>query len=42
MDSGNADALFRRAAWRLIPFMALMYVASFLDRVNIRDRKSVV
>ena len=35
MDSGNADALFRRAAWRLIPFMALMYVASFLDRVNI-------
>ncbi|HWA70490.1 MAG TPA: MFS transporter [Rhizomicrobium sp.] len=35
MDSVDADALFRRAAWRLIPFMALMYVASFLDRVNI-------
>ncbi|HEY8255890.1 MAG TPA: MFS transporter, partial [Rhizomicrobium sp.] len=24
-----------RAAWRLIPFMSLMYVVSFLDRVNI-------
>lgn len=31
----EADAILRRAAWRLIPFMALMYVASFLDRVNI-------
>ena len=31
----QADALFRRAAWRLIPFMSLMYVVSFLDRVNI-------
>jgi ACS family tartrate transporter-like MFS transporter len=32
---GAADAILRRAAWRLIPFMALMYVVSFLDRVNI-------
>src|SRR3954463_8491963 len=31
----EADAILRRAAWRLIPFMSLMYVASFLDRVNI-------
>jgi ACS family tartrate transporter-like MFS transporter len=31
----RADAILRRAAWRLIPFMCLMYVASFLDRVNI-------
>jgi MFS transporter, ACS family, tartrate transporter len=30
-----ADAVLARAAWRLIPLMALMYVASFLDRVNI-------
>jgi MFS transporter, ACS family, tartrate transporter len=25
----------RRVAWRLIPFMALLYFAAFLDRVNI-------
>src|SRR3954462_12538743 len=31
----EADAILRHAAWRLIPFMSLMYVASFLDRVNI-------
>src|SRR3954462_2732346 len=31
----EADAILRHAAWRLIPFMALMYVVSFLDRVNI-------
>lgn len=30
-----SDRILARAAWRLIPFMALMYVASFLDRVNI-------
>lgn len=27
--------MFRIAAWRLIPFMVVLYVASFLDRVNI-------
>lgn len=32
---GMADAVLARAARRLIPVMALMYVASFLDRVNI-------
>ena len=30
-----SDRVLARAAWRLIPFMALMYVVSFLDRVNI-------
>src|ERR1700689_1380981 len=30
-----ADAILAKAAWRLIPVMALMYVVSFLDRVNI-------
>ncbi|MDB5734781.1 MAG: transporter [Alphaproteobacteria bacterium] len=30
-----SDRILARAAWRLIPFMALMYVVSFLDRVNI-------
>jgi ACS family tartrate transporter-like MFS transporter len=31
----ESDRILARAAWRLIPFMALMYVVSFLDRVNI-------
>ena len=30
-----ANSILKRAAWRLIPFMSLMYVVSFLDRVNI-------
>src|SRR6185312_8365790 len=34
MDA-RADVIWSRAAWRLIPVMCLMYVASFLDRVNI-------
>lgn len=31
----RSDVVLRKAAWRLIPLMMLMYVASFLDRVNI-------
>jgi ACS family tartrate transporter-like MFS transporter len=31
----KSDHILARAAWRLIPFMSLMYVVSFLDRVNI-------
>ncbi len=31
----RADEILRKAAWRLIPLMMLMYVVSFLDRVNI-------
>ena len=31
----QSDHILNRAAWRLIPFMSLMYVVSFLDRVNI-------
>ncbi len=34
-DRIASDKILARAAWRLIPFMALMYVVSFLDRVNI-------
>ena len=34
-DDARADAILARAARRLIPIMALMYVASFLDRVNV-------
>ncbi|HVE03148.1 MAG TPA: MFS transporter, partial [Rhizomicrobium sp.] len=31
----EAARVFAKAAWRLIPFMALLYVVSFLDRVNV-------
>ncbi len=31
----EADAIFRKAAWRLLPVMGLMYVVSYLDRTNI-------
>src|SRR5476651_629100 len=31
----EADAILKKATWRLIPVMALMYVISFLDRSNI-------
>jgi len=35
MTADPSDRILSRAAWRLIPFMSLMYVVSFLDRVNI-------
>jgi len=35
MDEARTEAILAKAAWRLIPVMCLMYVASFLDRVNI-------
>ena len=28
------DRIFTKCAWRLIPFMAVLYFANFLDRVN--------
>ena len=31
----EADRIFRKAAWRLIPVMGLMYIVSYLDRTNI-------
>jgi ACS family tartrate transporter-like MFS transporter len=31
----TADAVFAKAAWRLIPFLGMLYVANFLDRVNV-------
>jgi ACS family tartrate transporter-like MFS transporter len=34
-DRIASDRILSHAAWRLIPFMSLMYVVSFLDRVNI-------
>ena len=32
---GAEEKIFAKAAWRLIPFMGLLYVVSFLDRVNV-------
>jgi ACS family tartrate transporter-like MFS transporter len=29
------DQVFVKCAWRLIPFMTLLYVASYIDRVNV-------
>jgi D-galactonate transporter len=34
--AANADdLLFRKVAWRIIPFLFICYVVSFLDRINI-------
>src|SRR5262245_19265055 len=29
------DRVFTKCAWRLIPFIALLYMVSFIDRVNV-------
>ena len=31
----ESDAIFRRAAWRLVPLILAMYIAAFLNRVNV-------
>src|SRR5690349_13057908 len=31
----NEDRLFIKCAWRLIPFMTLLYFVNFLDRTNV-------
>jgi ACS family tartrate transporter-like MFS transporter len=31
----NQDRVFAKCAWRLIPFMMLLYVVNYLDRVNV-------
>ena len=37
MENSNleADAILRRAAWRLVPLILAMYIAAFLNRVNV-------
>ena len=35
MAGVTETALFRKVAWRLVPFLGVVYFASFLDRVNI-------
>jgi MFS transporter, ACS family, tartrate transporter len=29
------DRIFAKCAWRLVPFTALLYVVSYIDRVNV-------
>src|SRR6185312_9128839 len=31
----NNDALVRKVIWKIVPLLALIYLLSFLDRVNI-------
>src|SRR5450432_1371517 len=33
--ANEADAILRRAAWRLVPLILAMYIAAFLNRVNV-------
>ena len=33
--SNDEAATYNRAAWRLIPFLLILYIISFLDRVNV-------
>jgi D-galactonate transporter len=32
---GEADAVYRKIAWRLLPLLFLCYIAAYLDRVNV-------
>src|ERR1700712_4903448 len=34
-SKNEADAILRRAAWRLVPQILAMYIAAFLNRVNV-------
>ena len=35
MHNINADALYARVTWRLVPFLFCCYVCAYLDRVNV-------
>ncbi len=35
MSAGPVNPLYRKIAWRLVPFLMLLYLVAFLDRVNI-------
>jgi sugar phosphate permease len=34
-NSSREAATYNRVAWRLIPFLLVLYIISFLDRVNV-------
>ena len=33
--AANADAIYRKVTWRIIPLLFLCYIAAYLDRINI-------
>jgi MFS transporter, ACS family, tartrate transporter len=35
----DGDKLYAKIAWRIIPFMFILYIAAFLDRVNVGHAK---
>ncbi len=35
MIAAPMSPLYRKIAWRLVPFLVLLYMVAFLDRVNI-------
>jgi MFS transporter, ACS family, tartrate transporter len=35
VSAGPVNPLYRKIAWRLVPFLMLLYLVAFLDRVNI-------
>ena len=39
MDRAVADPLMRKVAWRLIPFLCLLYIFNIIDRANVTDDK---
>ena len=38
-DSGAADALYRKIAWRIMPIVFAAYVIAYIDRVNVAFAK---
>lgn len=34
-DSLDADAIYRRISWRVIPFLMVCYLCAYLDRINV-------
>jgi ACS family tartrate transporter-like MFS transporter len=34
-EAVNARALYRRITWRIIPYMFLLYIVAYMDRVNV-------
>jgi ACS family tartrate transporter-like MFS transporter len=35
METVDAQALYRRISWRLIPYLFLLYIVAYIDRVNV-------
>jgi MFS transporter, ACS family, tartrate transporter len=38
----NGDKLYTKLAWRIIPFLFILYIAAFLDRANVGYAKSML